>query len=170
MKEFNQYSRLFCHNFRPTAYFVIRGPAAPYYRRSTENMFSAVRKFRFAGAVSTNSSSLLGRGAGTVQSFLFSSAADGAKLIGTVKFFDKKRGFGMVTSDVDKKDYFFHRTKLAGWDSKAAQRNIYVDNGETVEFIIEPPEERYGGRSGCSYVGGVGGTKLKIWTPRPLEG
>jgi len=52
---------------------------------------------------------------------------------GTVKFFNKMKGFGFVTSDEDGKDYFVHHTALAeGTD---------INDGDVVTFDIEEGEK-----------------------------
>lgn len=95
---------------------------------------------------------------------LSSAPAAGDKVAGTVKYFDKKRGFGMVTGDVDQKDYFFHRSNLAGFKPEGQLRNIYVENGEKVEYALGP-DQRNPGKVKAVYVGGPNGSPLSIWKP-----
>ena len=49
---------------------------------------------------------------------------------GTVKMFDKEKGFGFIHCD-DGKDYFFHYSALVMDDYKTAEK------GENVEFDVE---------------------------------
>ena len=49
---------------------------------------------------------------------------------GTVKMFDKEKGFGFIHAE-DGKDYFFHYSALVMDDYKTAEK------GENVEFDVE---------------------------------
>lgn len=49
---------------------------------------------------------------------------------GTVKMFDKEKGFGFIRAE-DGKDYFFHYSALVMDDFKTAEK------GENVEFEVE---------------------------------
>ena len=52
---------------------------------------------------------------------------------GTVKMFDKEKGFGFIR-DEDGKDYFFHYSALVMDDYKTAEK------GEAVEFDVAESE------------------------------
>ena len=58
---------------------------------------------------------------------------------GTVKMFDKEKGFGFIHAE-DGKDYFFHYSALLMDDFKTAEK------GEAVEFEFE--ESTRGPRAG----------------------
>ena len=49
---------------------------------------------------------------------------------GTVKMFDKEKGFGFIKAE-DGKDYFFHHTAILMDGYKTAEK------GESVEFDVE---------------------------------
>ena len=50
------------------------------------------------------------------------AATDAETLTGTVKFFKSEKGFGFIVAD-DYREYFAHRTQLAGCDElKKGQR------------------------------------------------
>lgn len=52
---------------------------------------------------------------------------------GTVKKFDKEKGYGFITGE-DGKDYFFHYSVLVMDDFKTAEK------GENVEFDVQESE------------------------------
>jgi cold shock CspA family protein len=54
------------------------------------------------------------------------TASDAATLTGTVKFFKPESGFGFIVAD-DYREYFAHRTQLAGCDE--------LRKGERVSFV-----------------------------------
>lgn len=54
----------------------------------------------------------------------------GKKMEGTVKFFNKKRGYGFIAGE-DKKDYFVHYTGIA----KEENRN-FLNQGQLVKFGV----------------------------------
>ena len=47
--------------------------------------------------------------------------------LGTVKFFNESKGFGFITQDNVKKDYFFHVSELQG---------STINDGDRVEFDL----------------------------------
>ena len=53
---------------------------------------------------------------------------------GIVKWFDARKGFGFITSDEDRKDYFIH---YSGIHSNNGEYKI-LREGERVSFRIEP--------------------------------
>jgi CspA family cold shock protein len=54
-----------------------------------------------------------------------------SKMTGTVKWWNDKKGFGFITSDIDEQDFFLHRNQLqkSGYDT--------LTNGTRVEFEIQ---------------------------------
>lgn len=48
---------------------------------------------------------------------------------GKVKWFDEEKGYGFIESDVDKKDYFVHRSGIEDLEST-------LEKGQRVEFEI----------------------------------
>jgi cold shock CspA family protein len=103
-----------------------------------------------------------------LQARSISSGLENSKYTGIVKFFDKKRGFGMIINDSDKKDYFFHRSHIRGFQPVGAARNIYVDNGTKVEFqLIADPKDPM--KNICVGITGIDGTVLGAWKPQSFE-
>lgn len=55
---------------------------------------------------------------------LFTGSAKGAKLSGTIKFFDRKKRFGFIVSN--KHEYFFHAAGTRPEDFKSLQDGVQV--------------------------------------------
>lgn len=55
---------------------------------------------------------------------IFSGANQGAKLSGTIKFFDRKKRFGFIVSG--KNEYFFHAAATSPADFKALRDGVAV--------------------------------------------
>lgn len=63
--------------------------------------------------------------------------------VGTVKFFNKKKGYGFVVEDETKKEYFFHWTAI---DSQFDFKILF--KGYRVRFILEKKD----GKESCSWI------------------
>jgi CspA family cold shock protein len=57
----------------------------------------------------------------------------GARLSGTVKWFDPKKGFGFITREEPEKDVFFHST-----DARKSGIDDELEGGERVSFVLAP--------------------------------
>ena len=57
--------------------------------------------------------------------------SNGARLIGTVRWFSRVKGYGFIKPDDSEKDVFVHYSGVVG----DGYRNL--DEGQRVEFIIE---------------------------------
>jgi len=80
-------------------------------------------------------------------------ASEGAKMTGTVKWFDSKKGFGFLTPDDESKsDVFVHWSALNKSGFKSAM------DGEPVEFDILADDT---GRERAQNVTGPGGVELQ---------
>ena len=55
---------------------------------------------------------------------------------GTVKMFDKEKGFGFIHGE-DGKDYFFHYSAIVMDDFKTAEKGEQVEFGEDVAGICD---------------------------------
>ena len=55
---------------------------------------------------------------------IFSCSSKGAKLTGTIKFFDRKKRFGFIVAD--KHEYFFHAAATNPTDFKSLQDGVAV--------------------------------------------
>ncbi|CEP00915.1 CSD domain-containing protein [Plasmodiophora brassicae] len=62
----------------------------------------------------------------------------GCRLIatGTVKWFNRPKGFGFITQDADQKDIFVHHTCIQ------ADGYRFLNDGERVQFDVTGPPER----------------------------
>jgi ATP-dependent RNA helicase RhlE len=57
------------------------------------------------------------------------------RMTGTVKWYDEKKGFGFVTSDVNGEDIFLHHTALQ------LHKDVHIVTGERITFIIQKQEK-----------------------------
>lgn len=67
---------------------------------------------------------------------------DGVR-VGTVKFFNKKKGYGFVIDDETKKEYFFHWSSI---DSKFEYKILF--KGYKVRFILGDKD----GKDICTWI------------------
>ena len=63
--------------------------------------------------------------------------AKSAVMKGTVKWFDKRRGFGFITSEESEKDYFVHYSDIVQQDTGFKSLN----DGQLVEYEIGSNEK-----------------------------
>lgn len=59
---------------------------------------------------------------------------------GTVKWFDRKKGYGFVADDESLNEYFFHYTSIVGEGFRK------VDEGEKVLFDVIDDDKKQGGK------------------------
>jgi ATP-dependent RNA helicase RhlE len=57
------------------------------------------------------------------------------RMTGTVKWYDKKKGFGFVTSDINGEEVFLHRTAMGPQDDEN------IDTGDRITFTIQKQEK-----------------------------
>ena len=57
------------------------------------------------------------------------------RMTGTVKWYDKKKGFGFITSDMNGEEVFLHRTELQPHDDEN------IDTGDRITFTVEKQEK-----------------------------
>ena len=57
------------------------------------------------------------------------------RMTGTVKWYDKKKGFGFITSDMNGEEVFLHRTELQPQDDEN------IDTGDRITFTVEKQEK-----------------------------
>lgn len=93
--------------------------------------FTLSRSFKFAGALSA----VAHRGFAT----------------GTVKWFDRQKGFGFIVDDTDSRDVFVHHTSIS------SQGERFLNEGERVKFEVSTD----GDRRSAAHVLGEDGNPLE---------
>jgi len=83
---------------------------------------------------------------------LFSGDGDEARIAGTVKWFDKTKGFGFITREDSGEDVFVHQTAIVSDGFRS------LDDGIAVEFQVDVDDRN--GKTRAVEVTGPGGEKL----------